>query len=78
MYCGEGSLEWVNGGDEAEGGLAGFPTAYLKGGWKFNEIGDSCSLKKTSVGPFPEAWDFAGDQSMYLVKTPGERAFCSR
>lgn len=72
VYVGEGSLSWLNGGDEAEGGLASFPSHFLTGGWKYTEIGASNKqFKKTSIGPFEEAWDFFGDGSAYIIKAEG-------
>lgn len=68
-YSGKGTLEWINGGD-LRGGFNQFPSRYLEQGRKFVEVAKD-GYETRPIASFDEAYDFLGDGSLWLVKTPG-------
>ncbi|CAO1613469.1 unnamed protein product [Sympodiomycopsis kandeliae] len=72
VYIGQGTLKWINGGDQHPEGLKTFPSTYLQQGRQIVEIGSAqIQLKKSKIGPFEEGYDLVGDGSIWLVKAPG-------
>ncbi|KZO99393.1 Metallo-hydrolase/oxidoreductase [Calocera viscosa TUFC12733] len=75
LYVGPGTKTWVKGGDEAPGGLKGFPSAFWRHPVFVGEIGEEGAKGKgkewTSVGTYEKAWDWFGDGSFTLLQAPG-------